>query len=224
MATYGATRDKFKLRLNRRDCTDPLADGFLQDSVTRIQRVMDVPAGEKSVQVTIGDVTYLTNGNLPIPSDFIRLKDITVNGKKVLRKQPLQTVLTEVNYGVQGCSWCFTRQGGTWIFGPLPLPGDVVRIDYYSEFAPASVPADDTILLDIANDLVLFGALSYAAQHWNDKRADSFEARFVQILSDIQNQADDDELSGNAQVGQSFQYPDDLAGYDQTYSPYAVVL
>src|SRR5882757_4657040 len=96
MPTFGDTRTKFLSRLNRRDCTNTLADGFLQDSITRIQRVMDVPAGEKSLQVTIGDATYLTAGRLPIPNDYIRLKDISINGKRVLRKQPLDRVLHEI--------------------------------------------------------------------------------------------------------------------------------
>jgi hypothetical protein len=198
--------------MRRRDVTDALADGFLSDSIKRIQRVMRVPAGEKSVQLTVDDDNYLDNGALAIPSDYLALKDIThTNGSstRILKRQPLSVVLNEVENGAEGTCWCFARRGAAWVFGPVPVSDDVVRIDYYSEYEDASEDADETILLDIAEDLVVYGALSYACDHFADKRGQAFEARFSQILADIEAQGDDDELSGNAAVEQGFYYPSD---------------
>jgi hypothetical protein len=207
--TFGETRTKFLSRLNRRDCTNSLADGFLQDSIKRVQRLLAAPTGEKSVEITVADDTYTTDGRMAIPSDFLRLKDITVNNLTVLVRKPLSQVLYEVEYGAEGASKFYARQGGAWVFAPAPIAGDVVRVDYYAEYDAVEEDADETVLLDIASDLVIFGALSYACDHYNDRRGQRFEDRFVQILSDIQAQADNDELTGNATVGQAFQYPAD---------------
>ncbi len=212
MPTFGETRTKFLSRLNRRDCTNPLADGFLQDAITRIQRVMKVPAGEKSVEYTIDDANYLDDGRLAIPSDFIKLKDITHTSgtvSTVLQRMPLEKVRYWVENGSQGSTKFFCRQGSGLVLAPTPLEDDVVRVDYFSEYESTSADADESILLDIANDLVVFGALSYGCDHFNDKRGSRFEERFVQILSDIQAQGDDDELTGSAVVGQAFSYPSD---------------
>jgi hypothetical protein len=208
MPTYAEVRTKFLSRVRRRDCTSALADGFLQDAIKRIQRVLRIPAGEKSVEVTISDATYLTDGRLPIPSDFLKLKAISLNGEKTLKRRPLHEVLAEVEWGTEGTTWCFARQGSSWVFGPLPLEDDVVRVDYFSEYSDTSEDADESILLNVAEDLVVFGALSYACDHFEDKRGPRFEQRFVQILADLQQQGDDDELT-EAFISPAFDYPAD---------------
>ena len=215
MPTYGETRTKFLRLLKRRDCSDALADDFLADSVSRIQRVLRIPAGEKAVEVTVADVTYLDDENLPIPSDYLKLKDLTITNseggdRRTLVRKPLAEVQHYAEWGAQGCTKFYARRGATWIVGPLPLAGDVIRVDYYSEYESFDTDATETILLDIADDLVIYGALSYACDNFTDKRGPAFEGRFTQILSDLQAQADDDELSGNSAVQQGFSYPEDV--------------
>lgn len=215
---YADTKAKFLRRLNRRDCTDALADDFLQDAITRIQRVLRVPALEKSVVVTLTADTYYTSGRLPIPSDYLKLRQITINNQPPIDKQDLGSVLRLVGHG-SGMVSCFARQGGAWVFGPVPdttytdptgvVQTSVVRIDYYAEFPTEATPTADTILTDIASDLLVYGALSYACDHFTDKRGPAFEGRFTQALSDLQAQGDDDELSGGAAVTPAFCFPED---------------
>jgi hypothetical protein len=211
--SYDTLRTDFLTMLNRRDCTNAMADSFIDRSIKRIQRTPKIPAQEKSITITINDDVYLTNGYLIIPTDYLSLKDITyINSAgepTVLRKAPLDEVQRAVFYGVQGAVTTYVRIGRTWVFGAAPITGDSVRIDYYSEYSAVSQPTDDNILLDIAEDAVLYGALSYAGDRWNDKRTGGWEQRFVQIISDLQGQADDDDESGNAAVGQAFYYPPD---------------
>lgn len=214
MPTYGEVRTKFLSRLRRRDCTSTLADGFLSDSITRIQRELTVPSAEKSVQVAFTDEIYYDNMILAVPADLIRLKDITIihaNGETVLKRAPLTEVLTAVGDGSPlGSSTIYARRGAGWVIGPTPLSSEEVRIDYWSEYEAVSADADENILLDIADDLVVFGALSYAADHYEDKRAERFEARYQQILAAMQAMGDADELSGNAAVTLGYTYPDDF--------------
>jgi hypothetical protein len=215
---YGETKTQFRAQLNRRDCSDALADIFLQDAITRIQRVLRVPAMEKSVNVTLTAATYFTNGYLPIPTDYLKMKELTVNGQTVLTKRDLSFVLPTAACNV-GCPEFYARQSAGFILAPTPLTqytdnlgvvhSTVVRINYWAEFPTESAPTDDDILSDIANDLIRYGALSYGCDHFTDKRGDKFEARFVQILSDLQAMGDDDELAGGASIAPAYAWPED---------------
>ena len=214
MPTVAETRTKFLARLNRRDCTTTLADGFLADAIKRLQRVIRIPGGEKSVEVELTDDTYFTNGNLAIPSDFIKLRAMWYNGDTELVRRPLSVVRSIAEAGDEdaspnrGTSLYFARQGSGWVLAPYPEAAATIRIDYWAEFEDHDEDSDETLLLDIAEDAVIYGALSYACDHFNDKRGPRFEQRFTQILSDIQEQGDSDELT-NAVVEQAFFYPSD---------------
>jgi len=206
MSTYADCKTDFLSILNRRDCTDPLADTYLQQSIQRIQRIPRIPAMEKSVEVTLDDDTYFTDKRLAIPSDYLKLKDIIVNGEVVMSRRDLRTVLG-LAANSTGTPIYFAREGGAWAFAPTPQDVTVIRIDYYAEFADTVNPADVSALTLVAKDLVVYGALSYACDRWNDKRGDRFEQRFTQIVGDIQAMADDDELTGGAQVAPAYEYP-----------------
>lgn len=212
MTTYADVRTKFIERLRRRDCTNSLADGFISDAIKRVQRKLRVPAGERAVSVEIDDDSYSAYG-LAIPSDLLKLRDITLTRadgvKVVLKRKPLSIVEREVAYGTEGTTWCFCRRGAYFVLGPDPLGGETVRVDYWSEFETADEDTDETILFDVAEDLIVFGALAYACEHFVDKRGQAFEARFQEIMFDLQMQGDDDELSGGAAVEMGFKYADD---------------
>lgn len=214
--TYAQVRTKFLARLNRRDCTTALADGFIEDALTRIQRIPRLPLMEKSVTVTIDDADYVDNGNrFSIPTDFIKIKAITVDGKYTLSKRALGFVLMLADTSTAPPLW-YAREGGTWVFAPTPDSDDTsIRIDYYGELATFASDADTALIADVAEDLIVFGALSYAAEHWSDKRADRFEQRFTQIISDLQAMADEDELS-DAVVSPALLYPNDDGSPDRT--------
>jgi hypothetical protein len=214
MTTYADLRTKFLSRIKRRDCTNALADGFIADSIKRIQRVLRIAAGEKSVEVTLDDDTYFTEGQLTIPEDYLKLKALWYNGDTELVRKPLSYVRALAQGGDEdsspntGTSTCFARQGAGWVLAPYPESGAMIRVDYWGEFENLDEDTDEAILIDIAEDLIIYGALSYACDHWMDKRGPGFEQRFVQILSDLQEQNDSDELT-NAVVGQGFTYPSD---------------
>lgn len=212
MATYGEIRTKFLSRLNRRDCSNSLADGFLQDAITRTQRLLRVPAMERGVAITISDVSYFDNGYLAVPVDYLKMREISVTLADGTKRSLVRKPLAEVQAGtaLQDYPYSYARQGASFVLAPYPLVDQVIRIDYYAEFPTTDEVDDRTNLTDTASDLLVYGALSYAADHWSDKRGESFEGRYTQILSDIQAMADDDELAGTAVVQQGFTYPEDI--------------
>lgn len=221
--TYGDIRTKFISRMNRRDMTTTDADGFLQDAITRTQRILRVPAMEKSIIVQV-DSAYTTAGGVSIPTDFLQMRQVTYNDQYELQKADVSTVIPLATFNT-GEPQLFCRRGGLWVLGPTPegpttdpntlvTTYNKVRVDYYAEFPAMINTTDETWLTDIASDVMVFGALSYACDHYADKRGDKFEARYLQIVGDLENMGDEDETAGSASVRPAYQFADDLEGTD----------
>jgi hypothetical protein len=73
---YGELQAQFEGLLKRRDMTPTQSTTFLQQAIARIQRVLRIPPMEKSVAV-VYDGTILTDGEIPIPNDYLRLIAMT---------------------------------------------------------------------------------------------------------------------------------------------------
>lgn len=209
MTTYADCQTQVQTLLNRRDASTAQIAAWVQNSIQRIQRELRCPAMEKTVAITI-DSTYASNGGLLIPTDMIELIDILNSQGVRIKKEDITTVLQAAK--LTDVPEVYYRKGGLWILGPVPVIGDTLDLVYYGELSPLINPTDTNPITIIATDLVAYGALGYAADFFTDRRADKWEARFQQIIQDLQEQADDDELSGSAGVTPSFFYPDDLDG------------
>jgi hypothetical protein len=201
---YGELKTQFLGLLKRRDITDAQADTFLHQAIQRVQRVLRIPPMEKSIAVTY-DGNIFHDGEISIPADYLRLISITANDRE-LKNRDITTVLEDAKR--TGRPTGFTRRGGSWKFGPTPEVGTVFKIDYYDEFSDLVAPSDTNYLSRGANDLVIYGALSYACDWFIDKRAATFEQRFNLIKQEIQDQADQDALM-NAQVSSAYEFPED---------------
>ena len=59
---------------------------------------------------------------------------------------------------------------------------------------------DENDLAAVASDLIIYGALTFAADYYLDERRDIFEAKFQTFLSELQEQANDQELNGGTQA------------------------
>lgn len=92
------------------------------------------------------------------------------------------------------------------MIAPFPLVGTEVHGDYYAELPALTLDADTNWLSIIRPNAILFAALADAAPFFVDRRGDSWEAKFQQVIGELQEQADDDELT-NGQVEPAFQYP-----------------
>ena len=193
---YSEIQTNFASILNRRDLTPSQTNLFLQFSIQRIQRVLRIPAMENQL-------TLVTDGtpNLTIPGDLLEVvalyTDDTTNQDK-LSKLDLQTVVRKSN--VMGIPYCYCRIGPQWLIGHCPPSGTNIHLSYYQDASSLSAPTDHNWLTDVAPDLFIYGALVRAADFFLDERKDMFETAFTQSLSDLQDQADRDELE-NTSVG-----------------------
>jgi len=209
---YAALKTDFLGLLKRRDITDTQADGFIQKAVNRTQRVLRIPPMEKSIAVTY-DGTIITDGQLPIPSDYLRLITMTATdvdgGEREIKQADLQSVLAlREPFYIASCPRKFVRRGGYWVFGPEPAVGTVFRIDYYDEFPTLTNDSDTNYLTQGAADLITYGALRFAADYFMDKRRDDFENTFQLIKGEIEDQAQTDALI-NAEVSAPYIFPED---------------
>lgn len=208
----GGVTSQITSLMNRRDFTanTSLQTTFINQAIMRIQRELRIPAMEKSVNVTIA-APY---SGLVIPNDLLELiRIVPAANNTELRKCELDRALGLATVS-SGLPEEYSRQGGLWILGPAPNAGDVIRIDYYAEFAALSVSTDTNILTEIAWDLLVFAALVQAAIYYKDARQDTWEGQYQQVLADLQNQADEDELNGAANVVPCYFFPLDTADPD----------
>lgn len=206
MATYGEVKTEFTSLLNRRDITAAQTTTFVQNALRRAQRNLRVPAMEQAVEVEIGD----DYAGLPLPSDYLQLIRLVNSDGEELERVDLTTANARAE--TTGVPKVFCRQGSKWVLGPTPLEDDTVRIDYFGQFEDLEEDADENWLTEIAPDLLVYGALSFAGKHFNDRRRQEWEQMYRDIFLELQDQGDRDELI-NAVVMPAYALPIDETDY-----------
>lgn len=189
--------------MNRRDLTTntALTQTFIDQAVMRIQRDLRCPAMEKSVSLTIQS----GYGGLLIPIDYLELISIIPSQSNERLDKVDITDALKLSENT-GCPRVFSRRGALYILGPAPSVGDVIQMDYYAELAPLVNPTDTNVISVIAWDLIVYAALVQACAYYKDNRKDEFETEYERILTGLQDQSDDDELNGTAQVMPAYSF------------------
>jgi len=190
----GEIRTHFKALLNRSDCTDALADTFVDQSIARIQRTLRVPSMEKQQSYIIEDKAAF----LFLPSDFLEIIDLYYD-KTSLTRVPLHQIMEYRDAGEFGTPKFFAREGGSLIIYPYPTSGSV-KLNYYAQFADMTADSDENNLAASSSDMIIYAALSFAADYYLDERGPLFEQRYVQFFTEVQEQANDAEMSGTVQA------------------------
>ena len=186
----GNLRSHFIALLNRSDITNTLADTFIDQSIARIQRQLRIPSMEKTHTYTISAQT----GSLTIPNDFLEPIDFYSDDHS-LSRITFRDMQDYKDNTYTGSPHFFTREGPNFLIFPEPTSG-TVKLNYYSQFPAMSSDSDENILAQVASDLIIYGALGYAADYFLDERAPQYEDKFISFLVEVQEQANDQELSG----------------------------
>jgi len=190
----GQIRAHFKALLNRSDCPDALADTFIDQATTRIQRVLRTPAQEAQQTYTISGQT----GYVTIPTNLLEIISVYMDGVAVTRI-PHHEMIQAQKTGEQGIPRQMCRQQAKILLHPQPTTG-TVYLDYYAEFPSLTSDSDTNSLTAIASDILTYTALSYAADYFMDERAALFEQKSAQFLAEVQEQSNSAEQSGVSQV------------------------
>ena len=110
---------------------------------------------------------------------------------------------------MQGKPDHFTRQQEALFIHPQPADGDLT-LYYYGDFDALSADSDTNALTETAPDLLMYAALTYAADYYLDERALSLRANIKHFLAELQQQADDQELLGSTQqIAPAYRFEDD---------------
>ena len=89
-------------------------------------------------------------------------------------------------------------QLAAFLLHPQPTSG-TLTLYYHGEFPALSADSDTNVLTDAAPDLIIYAALTFASDFYLDARAELFEVKFTQFLTELQEQANDQELQGGTQ-------------------------
>lgn len=189
----GQIRAHFKALLNRTDCDDALADTFIDQAITRIQRTLRVPSMEKTQNYAI--TSQVTN--IVVPNDLIEIMSI-YNSEYALSRVSLREMKQFQAIGEAGTPKYFCRQGELILLYPYPA-NMTVSIDYYSQFPALTTDTSSNSLTNIASDLVTYTALSYAADYFLDERGPLFDQKAGVFITEIQEMANEAEQAGSLQ-------------------------
>jgi hypothetical protein len=190
----GQIRAHFLALLNRSDCPDALADTFIDQATTRIQRVLRTPAQEAQQTYTITSQT----SQITLPANLLEIISVYMDGV-ALTRIPHHEMLQAQKTGEQGIPRQMCRQQAQILLHPQPTTG-TLYLDYYAEFPLLATDSDSNALTVIASDILTYTALSYAADYFMDERSAIFEQKSGQFLSELQEQSNSAEQSGINQV------------------------
>ena len=203
---YGEIRTHFKELLNRTDITEDLVTKFIEQGNRRIARLLRVPAMEHR------EIYTMSSGGtkkLDVPNVFLETIDMYHSAGNLLDRIPMSKMAGLRPLGEIGEPRYYTREQGDFLIYPFPDSG-TITLNYYCEFEPlydnkvSYDPINDgdneTTLTKIAPDLLIYAALTYAALYYLDERETTFEEKYRMLFSELQSQADDQEISGGTQV------------------------
>ena len=206
---YGDIKSHFNNLLNRSDITAALTETFIDQGIARIQRQLRTPLSENLSTYAITSRTT----SVVLPSDFLEIISLYYEDTE-LQRIPMSKYRAVAVSPIQGSPTTFIRQQQNLFLHPEPSSGNLV-LYYYAEFAPMVQNTDENTLAAVAHDLIIYAALTYAADFYLDERAPLFETKYNQFLSEIQEQANDQEMNGGIQsIQPTYTYTDYQSSYN----------
>ena len=185
-------RSQFLNLLNRNDCSNELANTFLEQSLARIQRTLRVPSMEKMETYTVNDVTPDT---LILPNDFLNIKYL-YSGDTLLEYVDLDRFLRTP--GSVDTPRIYTRIQGSLKIKPTPPECTEILMVYHGEIPDLPTDASTNFITEIAPELLVYGALTYAADYFIDERKPLFEETFGRVFAELMEQSYMTEMEQSA--------------------------
>lgn len=189
--------------LNRNDCTNATADSFIDLALSRIQRTLRIAPMERQEILTTNDVG---DNLITIPSDFLSMKYLWCNDK-MLEFRDFATFLSIPD--TQGRPEVYTRVRGGLLIKARPPLGTEINMIYYGQFDDLTTDTSENALTNVAPDLLIYGALSFAADYFFDDRKPLFDERYASIYAELEEQSRMVEWDQSTMsVQPAYYYPD----------------
>ena len=201
---YGELKSHFEALLNRSDNTSALTETFISQGISRIGRQLRTAMNEKLQTYALTSQTAL----FTLPSDFLEIVSLYYGDRQLIRL-PMAKFRPYTTSTATGSPKYFTREQARILLYPQPTDGSLI-LYYYGDFPDLTADSDTNALSVAAPDLIIYAALTYAADFYLDERAEIFENKYTTFLAEIQEQANDQELNGSANtIAPAYAYGDD---------------
>lgn len=197
-------RNQIKALIARNDTTDAIIDSFIDQAIARIQRTLRVPPMEKMLVTT----TTTTNPEIIVlPNDFLKLKHLYISNAPIEYVDVGTFLKTQDAPG--NTPRIYTRIQGSYLLKPTPPAGLTINMVYYGEIPDLVNDTDTNFISEIAPDLLIYGALSFAADYYIDDRRAAFEEVAQRAYGELEAQTIDLEFSQEGLVvANSFNSPE----------------
>lgn len=197
-------RNSVKNLIARNDTTDAIIDSFIDQAVARIQRTLRVPAMEKMLVTTVAS----ENSNVIfLPNDFLKLKHLYISNAPIEYVDVSTFMRTPDAPG--NTPKIYTRIQGSLLLKPTPPVGLKITMVYYGEIPDLVNDQDTNFLSEIAPDLLIYTALSFASDYYIDDRRDQFETVAQRAYQELMEQSYEVEMTQEGLVvSTSFNAPD----------------
>ncbi|MGL5583485.1 MAG: phage adaptor protein [Cetobacterium sp.] len=215
--TYGDLKRAVQIWLNRKDSsTIDNIPMFINFALKQFARGIKLPYYEANIQTTIPDnVTALE-----IPTNFLSAKHVIVNGIPYNRSD-VETFHRLSNKAlspsgnlkpsedgpgfIQGATTAtahfFTRVGSKLEFLPTLKKGDTVQMIYHKDIPEFTNDLEESYVLMIASDVMLYMSLRHAAIFLRDNEQEQYwNGKAMEALANLQFQLDEAEWSGSSLV------------------------
>ena len=183
--------------LNRSDATDDLMKTFMQLGLQRCQRELRLPHQERLLVI---DTSSSTVSEVLVPDDWMETIAFTweLNGEGDEIDYADFGDYVRLKQRTYGRPTYYTRSFDRYkIADPIPQ-GAVAEFYYYGDEAPLSNDLDSSTLSTIAPDLIIYAALTYAADHFTDDRSTAWEQKWQFFREQLQSQASEGENSNGS--------------------------
>lgn len=191
--TYSGLTAAIANELHRSDLTSYIPD-WITLAESRINKGLRVRAMETTVSST------MASGVISVPSGYLSLKDAYITSTNPYVNLDRKTAnWIYANYPTRQADSTpafIGREGSSFIFGPYPDTNYTVKLVYWARLAALST-ATNTIFSNYPG-LWLFGALCESAPWLKaDSRIPIWEAKFKDLMTQVQDEDDDEFLSGS---------------------------
>lgn len=199
--------------LNRKDLrgNPQLADTFLSQGMSRIQRLLRIPSMERSMVVEAPNASVQS---FELPNDLLQIQDVYANGVPLEKRAYRQIALMQ-GVSLTGastpsswtmptmCSRYYARVGASlFLAPPMPLGGEIV-LTYYGTFTPLVADTDENEITQACPELLVYAGLSFGADYFAMDQANTWEARFQSLMQEVQDEADQLDNTGGPNVVQA---------------------
>ena len=223
--------DQVTALINRSDMTPALAQTFVLQAIQRIQRSVRLPSMERllvfnpTVPMTqvgipkdfielLGVYTTAEPYYAGYPGGVYIEPNNPATGQpqivppgypsnlplKSLRRVGYDTLLT---INPWSAPVCFARIQAAFQMAGAVMPGATLQLHYYGQFTPFANLNSANELTAASPDLVIYGALSLAADYFVHPSGPAWEGRYQQIHAAVVAQGQDADYGGIMQVGNS---------------------